>query len=209
MRGRVVLGAWLAVSALTLAGCTGSSTSQSLPSESPTSTTTPASPATTASSSTPNNLAVNGTATSPITWFVKKTGDPAKDAALSAAQKYWSLTTKLHEKPNPADPELARVIADPQLSRVVNTVTDMRKASKSQFGPSRISLRLGLISATTARVDTCIDNNLMQVFQGKIRLVGAGMMGIYLYQLTLRRVRDGWVATDQYSPGKCTITKYQ
>ena len=211
MRRRAVARAWAAVAALSLAGCSNTPDTAPLSAAPATSTVSASASPTSASPTAPptaSGLAVNGTKTSPITWYVKTTGDPAKDAALLAAQQYWSLTTRLHEKPNPADPLLSRVIVEPQLARVVKTVTDMQKAGKTAFGPSTISSQLGAFSTTTARVDSCVDENLTQVYQHDLRLIGVGTLGCNLYQVSLRRIDGVWKAYDQHYTSTCTITKY-
>jgi hypothetical protein len=205
-RAAVVVGVSLA-----LAGCTDSG-NQSLPPASvtsaPTSTPTTASaPATTApSSNAPSAAPTGGTTRSPIRWFVKPTGDPAKDAVQRTVQEYWSMFTRLAETPAADDPAIGELTVEPLLTRTSQTFAREAQQHRSQRGPLDGSVSAISVSGNQARATACLDLTKVQSYSSNGRPVPGTRGGVDLYVMSLRLVGGAWKVADYDSPAGSTCT---
>jgi hypothetical protein len=154
--------------------------------------------------------ATGGTAASPLHWVGGSTGDAVKDAVQLAVQRYWSMFTRLAERPDPDDPAIAMLSADPQASRLVRIFRQEAQQHRSQVGPADGSVSAIAIlrapSGTEARADTCLDLRRVQVYEANGSPVPGGHGGLDIYILSLRLVGTAWRVTDTQSPtGTCVV----
>jgi hypothetical protein len=157
--------------------------------------TTTAAPTTAArTTAAPAPSPTTGTRRSPIRWLgPAATGARAPVAA--ATRDYWSMVVRLAERPDPADPALPRLAAEPQLSKLVTLFTTTRSDKISQRGPIDGTVTVAAVSAAGATVRTCLDQSLTRVYDaaGKIRPGSTGTLT--LFTLTLARTGGAWKVT--------------
>lgn len=102
-------------------------------------------------------LTAEGTPDSPVTWRVRRTGGPARDAVLAAFQVYLGTTVRLSEAPDPDDPAMIQIAVDPQLTSLRSAVSRAEQAQRSMRGPVRASASLRSLRGREADVLACID----------------------------------------------------
>ena len=112
-------------------------------------------------------LSPTGTATSPVTWRVRRTGDRRKDTALDAYQLYLGTAVRLNEEPDQSDPALPQVAIDPELARLRKGLSVSDDSQLSRRGRVLASARLQSLRGSEAVVVGCVDSTAQ-------RLYGAG-----------------------------------
>lgn len=191
-----------------VAGCSSSDggDSTALPSGPALATTAaPTTAAPTASAAAPSPSL--GTQRSPIRWLgpaASGTGAQVQETAKS----YWSMVVRLAEKPDPDDPQIAALSADPQTGKLVTLFTNVRDQGISQRGPIDGLVAVGTVGSATANATTCLDQTLTRVYDrdGTRRPGSAGTKT--QFTLTLKRVDGAWrVSGVSDKDASCTIPK--
>jgi hypothetical protein len=116
------------------------------------------------------------------------------------------MVMRLAERPNPADPQLAALVVDPQRTTLVTVFTRTQQQGLSQRGPVRATASvLGLVGGR-ARARACLDDRFVRTYDraGKVRPGSAG--GLDLFVLDLRAVGGKWKVSKVESPTTtCTV----
>jgi hypothetical protein len=177
-----------AAAVLALAGCGGGDTGEPAALPPGSNAPTPAAP-TTAAATTPAATAAPtaGTPKSPIRWLGAAPAGP--QAAVGAATRaYWSMVVRLAEAPDPADPALTALVAEPQRSTLVTLFTTIRDQGLSQRGPVDGTVAVATLTGATAVVRTCLDQTLTRVYDraGRARAGSAGTLTRFTVSLTRR-----------------------
>lgn len=169
--------------------------------------TTTAAPTTAApTTSAPTAVPAAGTRRSPIRWLGPASTGP-KAPVAEATRDYWSMIVRLAERPDPADPALPELAAEPQLSKLVTLFTTTRSDKISQRGPIDGTVTVDAVSAAAATARTCLDQTLARVYDaaGKIR---AGSRGtLTLFTVTLARTGGAWKVTGVTSKDNVCSTR--
>jgi hypothetical protein len=120
------------------------------------------------------------------------------------------MFTRLVEQPDPADPEIARLAVDPQMSRIVKVIDNVRQQELSQRGPVFGNVTKVDVSANRATVTTCLDLSKTVAYTSNGRPKPGSRGGAHdLYILTLNRIGSDWKISNQSSPdgSSCTVKK--
>jgi hypothetical protein len=197
----------LVLAGLALAGCSGDPAEPAtLPPGSnappPVTATTAAAPTTAAPTAEPTA----GTVKSPIRWLGAAPAGAAAPVA-GATRAYWSMVVRLAERPDPADPALPGLAAEPQLSKLVTLFTTVRADRISQRGPVDGTVTVAVLSAARATARTCLDQTLTRVYDatGKARAGSAGTLT--LFTVTLARTGGAWKVTGVTSKDNACSTR--
>jgi hypothetical protein len=185
------------------AGCSNSAgnTNTALPSDTP-STTSASSTTTSGTSSAPptSSPPTGGTTRSPVLWYVRPTGDPVKDQLQTVIQSYVSMSIRLAERPDPADPQISQLSVDPQRSAFINTYQRVRAQGLSQRGPVWGSFVSVAVTGVRAKVTTCLDLTKTQVYRSNGKPQAGSRGGEDLYIFTVLRNGNMWKVSEQDSP---------
>jgi hypothetical protein len=132
---------------------------------------------------------------------------PAADQVLSAYRKFWDAVVAANKAADPAAPGLAQVAADPELSRVRDTVSRNRIQKLSLRGAVGHTPKQATVSGATATIEDCYDIsdwNPVSLSTGKpIEVTDESGTGRYRARYTLRRSGAGWLVVDQKALGGC------
>jgi hypothetical protein len=130
-------------------------------------------------------------------------GDPVTTAYLA----YWDAVVAAHRGSDPRAPGLARVAADPELTRVRGAVDRNRVQQVSVRGEVTHRPARPAVSGGTATLDDCFDVTgwtPVDVRTGDpIEAVEAGGTGRYKVRWTLRGSGGDWKVVDQKALGGC------
>jgi hypothetical protein len=110
-----------------------------------------------------------GTLTSPVVWRVQPTGDRRKDAAIAGYKNYLGTAVRLGETPDPADPALAQVAMDPELSRFRRALSVSSDADLSRRGRVLATARVMSLNGSQAVVIGCTDSSAQRLLDGQLR----------------------------------------
>jgi hypothetical protein len=178
-----------------LAGCSGDPGPTALPpGPSAPATTATATPGAATTSPAPAAAPSTGTRRSPIRWLGPSASGPA--AAVQAATRgYWSMVVRLAESPDPEDPELPRLAADPQLTSLVTLFTDVRQQGIAQRGPVDGTVTVTAVSGGGATARTCLDQTLTKVYDRAGRARPGSTGTVTLFTVSLRRSGGTWKVT--------------
>jgi hypothetical protein len=168
----------------------------------------PAPSATTAAptTATPTPAPGTGTRRSPIRWLGPAASGPAA-AVQEATRGYWSMVVRLAESPDPEDPELPRLAAEPQLTTLVTLFADTRRQGIVQRGPVDGTVTVAAVSGGGATARTCLDQTLTRVYDaaGRPRAGSAGT--VTLFTVALRRTGGTWKVTGVRSRDNACTTR--
>jgi hypothetical protein len=115
------------------------------------------------SSAAPSPRPSVGTRRSPVRWLgPDETG--SKATVQQTTRSYWSMVVRLAEKPDPDDPEIARLSVDPQAGQLVTLFGNVKAQGLSQRGPIDGSVTVGSVGASTATATTCLDQTLTRLY---------------------------------------------
>jgi hypothetical protein len=109
-------------------------------------------------------MSTTGTARSPIAWRTERTGDAQRDAVLAAYQAYYALTVRLSEEPDPRDPLIDELTAEPQRSRLRDAVESSRRSGYSRRGPVIADATVRTLAGGRATVQACADTYGQRTF---------------------------------------------
>ena len=130
-----------------------------------------------------------------------------EEQVLAGYQRFWDAVVAAHKASDPRLPALARAAADPELSRVRDTVARNRTQGLSLRGEVRHDPGPAAITGTTASLDDCYDLarwNPVDLRTGKpVEVTESGGTGRYRARYTLRRSGSGWLVVDQKALGGC------
>jgi hypothetical protein len=116
------------------------------------------------------------------------------------------MVVRLAEKPDPDDPQIARLSVDPQAGQLVMLFTNVKAQGLSQRGPIDGSVTVGPVSASTATATTCLDQTLTRLYDraGNRRPGSSGTKSQFTVTLTMS---DGvWkVSQVNSNPAECTL----
>jgi hypothetical protein len=196
--------------AVLAAGCGGDDATGALPSGpapgtaaatgTPTATPTPTATAT-------GGEPTAGTPTSPVTWLGPAATGPAAPVQL-AARSYWSAVVRLAERPDPADPALARLVLEPQRAVLVRVFTANVGTGVAQRGPIRGTATVGTVRDSTADVTTCLDQSRVKVYERSGRARPGSQGGVTPFLLELRKDGGAWkVYRASSRSGTCPIPR--
>jgi hypothetical protein len=101
------------------------------------------------------HVSPKGTATSPVAWQVRPTGNRAKDAALAGYERYFATAVRLGEEPDPADAALPEVAVEPELSRLRRSLSVSSDAQISQRGRLLVVAWVATLRGSQAQVMSC------------------------------------------------------
>jgi hypothetical protein len=129
------------------------------------------------------------------------------DPVLAAYRTFWDAVVAANRTANPALPRLATVAADPELSRVRDTVSRNKIQQLSLRGEVAHAPKPAVVAGTTATVEDCYDIskwNPVDLRTGKpVEVTEEGGTGRYRARYTLRRSAAGWLVVDQKALGGC------
>jgi hypothetical protein len=137
------------------------------------------------------------------------TASPAApgDPVLAAYRTFWDAVVAANRSADPALPKLATVAADPELSRVRDTVSRNKIQQLSLRGEVGHAPKPAVVAGTTATVEDCYDIsewNPVDLRTGKpVEVTEEGGTGRYRARYTLRRSAAGWLVVDQKALGGC------
>ena len=191
---------------LAAAGCSSSDDGPTALPSGPGLTTTAAAPTTAGPSSTASSPEPTvGTQRSPIRWLgPDETGGAA--AVQQATRSYWSMVVRLAEKPDPNDPQIAQLAADPQAGRLVTLFTNVKAQGVAQRGPIDGAVQVGQVGGSTAAATTCLDQTLTRLYDrsGSPRAGSRGTKS--QFAVTLTRAGGTWKVSDVKDSGAdCTL----
>jgi hypothetical protein len=159
---RAVLLAALATAAAAACSSTGGEPT-ALPSGPGPTSSAAASTTAAASSAAPSPQPSVGTQRSPVRWLgPDETG--SKATVQQTTRSYWSMVVRLAERPDPDDPEIARLSVDPQAGQLVTLFGNVKSQGLSQRGPIDGSVTVGSVGASTATATTCLDQTLTRLY---------------------------------------------
>jgi hypothetical protein len=131
----------------------------------------------------------------------------AGDPVLAAYKTFWDAVIAANRAANPALPRLATVAADPELSRVRDTVSRNKIQQLSLRGDVGHAPKPAVVAGTTATVEDCYDIskwNPVDLRTGKpVEVTEESGTGRYRARYTLRRSAAGWLVVDQKALGGC------
>ena len=131
----------------------------------------------------------------------------AGDPVLAAYRTFWAAVIAANRAANPALPQLAGVAADPELSRVRDTVSRNKIQQLSLRGEVGHAPRRPVVAGATATVEDCYDIsrwNPVDLRTGKsVEVTEESGTGRYRARYTLRRSAAGWLVVDQKALGGC------
>ncbi|HYT10801.1 MAG TPA: hypothetical protein VEL73_09095 [Mycobacteriales bacterium] len=161
-------------------------------------------PASAAPTPPPLRLTATGSPTSPVVWRVKRAGSPAVDEVIRAYQRYLGTVVLLTEDPDPDDPALPQVAAEPRLGQLRRLLSAAVAAQSTSSGP--VVASAAVLSARPGEVTLlgCAD------YSGQ-RTVMAGRTGpvagaVAVARTVVMRREDGvWKAAVSTSlpPSRC------
>jgi hypothetical protein len=129
------------------------------------------------------------------------------DPVLAAYRTFWDAVVSANRAANPALPQLAAVAADPELSRVRDTVSRNKIQQLSLRGEVGHAPKPAVVAGTTATVEDCYDIskwNPVDLRTGKpVEVTEEGGTGRYRARYSLRRSAAGWLVVDQKALGGC------
>jgi hypothetical protein len=129
------------------------------------------------------------------------------DPVLAAYLRYWDAVVGANAKADPKDAALARVAAEPQLSRVRDTVSRNKTQQLSLRGVVRHAPKPAAVSGGTATLEDCYDIsgwNPVNLKTGeRVEVTEEGGTGRYRARYTLRRSGERWLVVDQRALGGC------
>ncbi len=150
----------------------------------------------------PAGSAAPGSTTAP-TAGATAPGDPV----LAAYRTFWDAVVAANRAANPALPQLATVAADPELSRVRDTVSRNKIQQLSLRGQVGHAPKAAVVAGTTATVEDCYDIsgwNPVDLRTGKpVEVTEESGTGRYRARYTLRQSAAGWLVVDQRALGGC------
>jgi hypothetical protein len=136
------------------------------------------------------------------------TSPPAgQDPVLASYLRFWDAVVTANRAADPALPRLATVAADPELTRVRDTVSRNKIQRLSLRGEVGHSPKPPAVSGGTATVEDCYDIsrwNPVNLSTGKpIEVTEESGTGRYRARYTLRRSGAAWLVVDQKALGGC------
>jgi hypothetical protein len=139
-----------------------------------------------------------GTRQSPIRWLGPD-GTGTAGPVQATTRSYWSMVVRLAEKPDPDDPQIARLAVDPQAGRLVTLLTNVKAEGVLQRGPIDGKVLVGEVGGSTAT--TCLDQTLTQVYDraGRPRPGSRGTQS--RFAVTLTRTGGAWKVSDVQDSG--------
>lgn len=127
---------------------------------------------------------------------------------LAAYLGYWDAVLRAHRTANPAEPELARHAAEPELTKVRQTVSRNKIQNLSLRGTVTHRPSVTVVDASTAQVDDCYDStgwNPVSLRTGQpIAAVPENGTGRYRARFALRSAGGGrWRVIRSSELGGC------
>jgi hypothetical protein len=138
-------------------------------------------------------LTPDGTATSPVSWQVRSTGDRAVDDVVLAYRRYLGTTVRLAENPDPNDPALPHIATGARLDALQRFLIAAHNTGSTTRGPVTASARVLETAPTEVTLRACTDYTRQRTTTSTARPLTAGKVAS---TVILRREASAWrVAT--------------
>jgi hypothetical protein len=129
------------------------------------------------------------------------------DPVLTSYLRFWDAVTAANRAADPALPALRTAAADPELTKVRDTVTRNKIQKLSLRGEVGHAPKSPKVSGTTATLEDCYDIsewNPVNLDTGKsIDVTDESGTGRYRARYTLRRSGAGWLVVNHTALGSC------
>jgi hypothetical protein len=130
---------------------------------------TPSPTLTTSPSTAPVDLAPRGTASSPVVWQIRRTGNRTKDAVFAGYRDYIGTAVRLGEEPDPADRALPEVALDPELGRLRRVLSVDSDGQISRRGRVTVMAWIMSVRGSQAIVVGCQNSTAQLWYDGPQR----------------------------------------